>query len=143
MPNSTSGGGGSFSDGATRSIAAFSLTDNTSWITAIGADLDFEQIFVQQPMQYGRPGDLVIAISGSGSSRNVLNAVAWANRRGLITFGLTGYDGGRLRQIQGQGLHVPLGEMGMVESVHLTILHWVVEEIHARVNRVGRHAGAG
>lgn len=59
-----------------------SLTDNTSWITAIGNDLDFQQIFVQQLMQYGRPGDLVIAISGSGSSRNVLNAVEWANRAG-------------------------------------------------------------
>jgi D-sedoheptulose 7-phosphate isomerase len=117
-----------------------SLTDNTPWITALGNDLGFDQIFVQQLMQYGQPGDLVIAISGSGNSPNVLAAVRWANRQGLKTFGLTGYDGGQLRQIQQQGLHIPLDDMGMAESVHLALLHWVVEEIHARINGVGRYA---
>jgi D-sedoheptulose 7-phosphate isomerase len=119
-----------------------SLTDNTSWITALANDLSFDQIFLQQLMQYARAGDLVIAISGSGNSPNVLAAVQWANGHGLKTFGLTGYGGGQLKQIQQDGLHVPLDDMGMVESIHLAVLHWIVEEIHARVNRVGRHAGA-
>src|SRR6187401_2993258 len=67
-----------------------SLTDNAGWIMAVGNDLAYDQIFVQQLMNYGGEGDLAIAISGSGNSPNVLNAVDWANRHGLATFGLTG-----------------------------------------------------
>ena len=63
-------------------------------------------------MNYGQPGDLVIAISGSGNSPNVLAAVDWANRHGLKTFGMTGYSGGKLRQMQQAGIHVPLGRHG-------------------------------
>ena len=111
-----------------------SLTDNTSWITALANDIGYEHVFVQQLVQYAQPGDVVLAISGSGNSPNVVTAVNWAKRRGLLTFGLTGYDGGRLRQIQQDGLHVPIHDMGIVESVHLTVLHWVVDDIHARIN---------
>jgi D-sedoheptulose 7-phosphate isomerase len=117
-----------------------SLTDNTSWITAIGNDLGFDQIFLQPLMHFGQKGDLVVAISGSGNSRNVLLAVEWSNRHGLATFGLTGFDGGRLKSLQQDGLHVDLADMGMVESIHLTIGHWVIDDLHARVNRTGRYA---
>lgn len=117
-----------------------SLTDNTSWITAIGNDLGFEEIFVQQLRHVARPGDLAVAISGSGNSPNVLAAVEWANHHGLKTFGITGYRGGRLKEIQQDGIHVPLDDMGMVESVHLCLGHWLVDDLHARVNRTGRYA---
>jgi len=127
-------------DDAKRRPRVMSLSDNTSWITALANDLAFDQVFVQQLMQYGQPGDLAIAISGSGNSPNILAAVEWANRRGLMTFGLTGFDGGRLLEIQQDGIHIALSDMGMVESMHLVLLHWVVEEIHARVNQVGRYA---
>ncbi|HEX7376226.1 MAG TPA: phosphoheptose isomerase, partial [Pirellulales bacterium] len=83
---------------------------------------------------------LVIAISGSGNSPNVLKAVDWANRHGLRTFGLTGFNGGRLKQMQQAGLHVPLNDMGMVESIHLALFHWVLNDVFARINREGRHA---
>ena len=116
-----------------------SLTDNTAWITALGNDVGFEAIFVQQLMQYGRPGDLAIAISGSGNSPNVLAAVDWANGRGLKTFALTGYNGGRLKAVAQNTFHVELDDMGMAESVHLAILHWIVEDLHARVNQDGRY----
>lgn len=114
-----------------------SLTDNTSWITAIANDLSYEQVFLQQLAQYARRGDMLVAISGSGNSANILTAVDWAKRRGLLTFGLTGFDGGRLRQIQHDGLHVPIQDMGIVESVHLAVLHWLVDDLHARINRIG------
>ena len=117
-----------------------SLTDNTAWITALGNDVGFEAIFVQQLMQYGQPGDLAIAVSGSGNSPNVLAAVDWANGRGLKTFALTGYDGGRLKTIARDTLHVRLDDMGMAESVHLALFHWIVDDVHARVNRAGRYA---
>lgn len=127
-------------DESKKRLKVMSLTDNQGWILALGNDVGYDQIFVQQLMNYGRPGDLVIAISGSGNSPNVLKAVDWANRHGLKTFGLTGYNGGKLKQMQHGGLHVALDDMGMVESVHLCIFHWVLNDVFARINHEGRHA---
>lgn len=123
-------------------LKILSLTDNVGWLTALGNDYAYDQIFVQQLMHYASPGDLLVAISGSGNSPNVLRAVEWANRQGLVTFGMTGYGGGKLKQMQKLGLHVPLDDMGMVESIHLAIGHWVVDDLMARIARSGRHAAA-
>jgi D-sedoheptulose 7-phosphate isomerase len=128
-------------DETRKRLKVISLTDNLGWILAVGNDVGYEDIFVQQLMNYGREGDLVIALSGSGNSPNVIKAVDWANRHGLITFGLTGFDGGRLRAIQTGGLHVELQDMGMVESLHLCVFHWVLNDVFARINRTGRHQG--
>ena len=117
-----------------------SLTDNVGWIMAVGNDLAYDQIFVQQLMNLAQPGDLLIAISGSGNSPNILNAVDWANRHGVKTFGLTGYSGGQLQGMQQDGIHVALDDMGMVESIHLGIHHWVLNDLFARINRVDRYA---
>lgn len=127
-------------DESRKRLKVLSLTDNAGWLMAVGNDLAYDQIFVQQLMNYGRAGDLVIAISGSGNSPNVLHAVDWANRHGLITFGLTGYSGGKLRAAQQDGLHVALDDMGMVESIHLCLFHWVLNDVFARINREGRYA---
>jgi len=124
-----------------RRLKALSLTDNVGYLTAVGNDLGYEQVFVQQLASYGSVGDLAIAISGSGNSRNVLAAVDWANHNGLVTFGMTGYDGGKLKQMQQDGIHVPLDDMGMVEAIHGCLVHWVVDDLFARVNRAGRHGG--
>ena len=126
-------------DETKRRLKVLSLTDNAGWIMAIGNDLAYDQIFVQQLMNLAGPGDALIAISGSGNSPNVLRAVDWANRHGLRTFGLTGYSGGRLKQIQQDGLHVALDDMGMVESLHLCLHHWVLGDVFARINREGRY----
>lgn len=128
-------------DESKRRLRVISLTDNVGWITAVSNDLSFDQIFVQQLMNYGSEGDLVIAISGSGSSPNILNAVNWANQHDLITFGLTGYSGGELKAVQRHGLHVELDDMGMVESVHLCLFHWVLSDVYARINQEGRYRG--
>jgi D-sedoheptulose 7-phosphate isomerase len=127
-------------DESKRRLKVLSLTDNAGWIMAVGNDLAYDQIFVQQLMNYGSAGDLVLAISGSGNSPNVLNAVDWANRHGLVTFGLTGYGGGKLKNMQQHGLHVELDDMGMVESIHLCVFHWVLNDVYARINREGRFA---
>lgn len=126
-------------DETKKRLKILSLTDNVGWILAVGNDVGYDQIFVQQLMNYGTKGDLVIAISGSGNSPNVLVAVDWANRHGLKTFGLTGYDGGKLRGMAHSGLHVPLDDMGMVESIHLALFHWVLNDVFARINSEGRH----
>jgi D-sedoheptulose 7-phosphate isomerase len=127
-------------DHGRRRMKVLSLTDNCGWILALGNDCGYEEIFVQQLMNYASPGDLAIAISGSGNSPNILRAVEWANRHGLITFGLTGYDGGKLKEVARDGMHVPLDDMGMVESIHLAVFHWVLNDVYARINREGRHA---
>lgn len=124
-----------------RRLKILSLTDNVGWLTALGNDLGYDQVFVQQLMHYGHPGDLAVAISGSGNSPNVLAAVDWANRHGLITFGMTGYDGGKLKRVQHDGIHVRLDDMGMVEAIHGCLIHWVVDDLFARVNQAGRHGG--
>ena len=130
-------------DESKKRLKILSLTDNLGWILALGNDVGYDQIFVQQLMNYGGPGDLVIAISGSGNSPNVLSAVDWANRHGLNTFGLTGFDGGKLRRMQHAGMHVPLSDMGMVESIHLCLFHWVLNDVFARINHEGRHRSSG
>lgn len=127
-------------DEAKKRLKVLSLTDNAGWIMAVGNDWAYDQIFVQQLMNYGSAGDVLIAISGSGNSRNVLCAVDWANRHGLTTFGLTGYDGGRLRGMQQDGLHVELDDMGMVESIHMCLHHWVLNDVFARMHGAGRYA---
>lgn len=123
-----------------RRLKVLSLTDNTPWLTALANDVGYDQVFVQQIMHYGQPGDLAIAVSGSGNSPNVLAAVDWANRHGLISFGVTGYSGGKLKQMQQDGLHIALDDMGMVESIHGCVIHWVVDELYARINGEGRYA---
>ncbi len=121
-------------------LKVLSLTDNAGWLMAVGNDLSYDDIFVQQLMNYGSEGDLLIAISGSGNSPNILKAVDWANRHGLSTFGLTGYEGGQLKSQQQDGLHVDLMDMGMVESIHLCLFHWMLNDVFARINREGRYA---
>ena len=126
-------------DESKKRLKVLSLTDNLGWIMAVGNDVAYDQIFVQQLMNYGRPGDVLLAISGSGNSPSILNSVDWANRHGLITFGLTGYKGGKLKSMQQHGIHVDLDDMGMVESIHLCLFHWVLNDVFARINGEGRY----
>lgn len=130
-------------DESKKRLKVLSLTDNVGWLLAVGNDCGYDQIFLQQLMNYGTKGDLLLAISGSGNSPNILTAVDWANRHGLTTFGLTGYNGGKLKQMQQHGLHVELDDMGMVESLHLAIFHWVLNDVFARINREGRGVAQG
>jgi D-sedoheptulose 7-phosphate isomerase len=115
-------------------LRILSLTDNTPYILAWANDAGFERIFVEQLKNLANPGDLLIAISGSGNSPNIVRAVEWANTHDLRTFGLTGYTGGKLRAMAQKNLHVPLDDMGVVESIHLTAFHWVVGDLARRMN---------
>ena len=121
-------------DGGKKRFRVLSLTDNTPYILAWGNDEGFDRVFVEQLRNLASPGDLLIAISGSGNSKNVLTAVEWANRNGLSTFGVTGFTGGKLRALAHQGMHVPLDDMGVVETLHLAAFHWVVDDLHRRIS---------
>jgi D-sedoheptulose 7-phosphate isomerase len=125
-----------FENDTKKRLRVISLTDNTPYILAWGNDEGFDRIFAEQLKNLASPGDLLIAISGSGNSPNVLRAVDWANRHSLMTFGCTGFDGGKLRSLAQRNLHVPLHDMGIVESIHLAAFHWIVDHLHARIASV-------
>jgi len=113
-----------------RRLKVLSLTDNTPYILAWGNDEGYDRIFVEQLKNLAEPDGLLIAISGSGNSPNVLRAVEWANAHGLRTCGITGYDGGQLRRIAQVGLHVPSHDMGAVEAAHAVVFHHLVTALH-------------
>ena len=129
-----------FTDDSAKRLKVLSLTDNTPYILAWGNDEGFDRVFVEQLKNLASPGDLLVAISGSGKSPNILNAVEWANRNEVRTWGVTGFDGGKLQGMANANLHVPLDDMGMVECAHLLAFHWVLDDLHGRVNSVGRYA---
>lgn len=106
---------------------AVSLTDNVSVMTAIANDESYESIFVRQLQILMEPADVVVAISASGNSSNVIKAVEYANEHGAVTVGLTAFDGGRLRQVCQQSVHVPThqGEYGPAEDGHMVLDHLV------------------
>lgn len=116
----------------TRRLKALSLTDNTPFITAQGNDEGYDSIFEQQLRTFARKGDYVIAISGSGNSPNIIKAIEWANNNGLVTIGVTGYDGGKLLKMAHHAVHVPLNEMCTAESVHSIIFHYVILELREK-----------
>jgi len=116
-----------------RRMKVLSLTDNTPYILALANDLGYQHIFVEQLRNLASAGDLLVAISASGNSPNVLVAVEWANDNGLATFGVTGYDGGLLRRMAKAGLHVPCNNMGLVEAVHAVVFHYLVDILRERL----------
>ena len=114
---------------------AVSLTDNVPVISAIANDDGYDQVFVQQLETALTPGDIVVAISASGNSPNVVKAVEWATARGSSTVALTSFDGGRLAEIASFNVHIPAqsGEYGPAEDGHLIIDHLVGAYLTRRV----------
>ena len=111
-------------------LKIMSLTDNVPYILAWANDEGYERIFVEQLKNFAEPGALLIAISGSGNSRNVIEAVEYANAHGIKTFGITGFDGGRLKEIAHDTLHVRSQNMGFVEGVHSVVFHYLMERLY-------------
>lgn len=106
-----------------RRVRALALTDNIPVMLAWSNDTTYERVFVEQLINLYRPGDTLVAISGSGNSPNVLRAVEWANQQGATTIGMSGFDGGKLAQLAQVALVVPNHLMPMVEDVHMAVCH--------------------
>jgi D-sedoheptulose 7-phosphate isomerase len=111
------------SDKIGRRFRCLSLNDNVSWLTALGNDYAYDQVFVRQLMNYARPGDVVLAMSVSGNSPNVVQAVEWATQNGLRTVALVGGKRGRLAELAEEVLVIPSEHYGRVEDAHMTICH--------------------
>lgn len=108
-----------------RRFRAMSVTDNVALMTAWANDTDYESIFAQQIDSLAAPGDVVIAISGSGNSPNVLRAVERANEIGAVTIGWSGFGGGKLAGMVQQPIVVDSHNMQRVEDIHMVIGHVV------------------
>ena len=104
-----------------------SLTDNQAIITAIGNDFGYEEVFVRQLRVLGRPGDVLVAISASGNSPNLIRAMEYAAGANIKTVAITAFDGGRMKQIADDGVHVPTApkEYGPAEDAHMVLDHLV------------------
>jgi D-sedoheptulose 7-phosphate isomerase len=114
-----------------RALAATSLTTDTSILTAVANDYGYERVFARQVEAIGRPGDVLVAISTSGRSANVLAAVAAAKERRMVTVALTGGDGGPVGAAADLHVNVPSPSAARAQEVHRTILHVICELVEA------------
>ena len=101
------------------------LTDSLPTITAYSNDVSYECVFAEQLKNFAEPGDVVLAISGSGNSPNVLRAVEYANSIGCRTIALTGRDGGKLGPLAQLNIQVPVPHMGRIEDAHMIVCHMI------------------
>jgi D-sedoheptulose 7-phosphate isomerase len=122
---------------AERRFRVVPLTDNIGFITALANDEGYDSIFEQQLRNLARSGDLLVAISGSGNSENVIRAVDYARSIGMKTIGVTGFDGGKLRTLADESVHVPVDDMGMTEALHGVIFHIAMSRLRTRLARAG------
>jgi D-sedoheptulose 7-phosphate isomerase len=101
------------------------LTDSLPTITAYSNDVSYDCVFVEQLKNFAAPGDVVMAISGSGNSANVVNAVEYGNSIGCTTIALTGRNGGKLGPLANVQVHVPEPHMGRIEDGHMIVCHMI------------------
>lgn len=116
-----------------RRLRTLSVTDNPGLTTAIGNDIAYEDTFLFPLESYARTGDLVVAISGSGRSPNIVKALEWARRQGHAVVSVTGFDGGRIGPMADLHINVPTTNFGLLEDLHLSIGHVVSQRLRTRV----------
>jgi D-sedoheptulose 7-phosphate isomerase len=105
------------------------LNDNISTMLALANDVNYEAVFVEQLKNFFEPGDLVIGISGSGNSENVLNALRYANDNGGQTIGFSGFSGGNLSKLADISFVARVDDMQKVEDMHLIIIHMIMQAV--------------
>ena len=112
-------------------LAAISLPSQMSLLTATANDGDFDMVFAQQVYGLGRPGDVLLAISTSGTSKNIVNAVIVAKAFGLKSIALTGNSGGDLAPLADVAIKVPSDNVAEIQELHLPVYHWLSTELEA------------
>ncbi|HRT08819.1 MAG TPA: SIS domain-containing protein, partial [Candidatus Paceibacterota bacterium] len=117
--------GKSASDRVGRRFRVLSLNDNVSWLTALGNDYAYDEVFVGQLRNYARPGDIALSLSVSGNSPNCVKALEWARQNGLVTVALVGAKRGRMAEIAQQVIVINDTHYGRVEDAQMGICHLV------------------
>lgn len=116
----------------------FSLVDNPAILTAIGNDFGYAEVFERQLRVLAKPGDFLVAISASGNSENLIQAIKYANQNQIHTIGITSFDGGEMKRICKSGIHVPADfkEYGPAEDAHLVLDHLATAYLARIINGI-------
>ncbi|WP_028313397.1 D-sedoheptulose-7-phosphate isomerase [Desulfatibacillum aliphaticivorans] len=113
------------------------LNDSISTMMAYANDLSYDDVFVEPLKNFFEPGDVVIGISGSGNSTNVLKAIEYANQNGGVTIGLCGYGGGKLKDLASIPVHSNVNDMQMTEDAHMIVVHISMQRIMKALGQEG------
>lgn len=128
------GKGTAYCNGGKR-LRVLALTDNLPTLTAWANDSDYEDVFSEQLRNFVRPEDVAFAISGSGNSKNVLNALHVAREAGAMTLGISGFQGGEMKSLCDTCVIVPSNNMQIIEDLHLAIAHSIFRIVYTRISR--------
>jgi D-sedoheptulose 7-phosphate isomerase len=127
------GKGTAYCNGGKR-FRVIALTDNIPTMTAWANDASYEDIFSEQLRNFVQPDDIAFAISGSGNSKNVLNALAVAREASAITLGISGFEGGKMKSLCDICVVVPSNNMQVIEDLHLAMAHSIFRIVSARIS---------
>jgi D-sedoheptulose 7-phosphate isomerase len=116
-----------------KALKTLCLTDSTPLLSAWANDSEWSNVFAPQVECWAEPGDVVIGVSGSGNSMNVINGILAANRAGAVTFGLAGYSGGKLKTAAHHCIVVESNNMQQIEDVHMVLLHVIFSDLLQRL----------
>jgi len=116
----------------TNRFKVLSLTDNIPTILAYSNDISYDVIFIEQLKNLLEPEDIVIGISGSGNSINVIKAIEYASSQGNTTIGITGYDGGKLKEIADLSINANVNDMQISEDIHMILVHVLMRILCSR-----------
>ena len=117
------------------------LNDNVPSVLAYANDVSYDDVFVEQLKNFIDPGDVVIGISASGNSENVIRALEHANACGAVSAGLAGFDGGRVARTAQMSVVVPLSDVQKIEDVHLMLTHIIMQVFYERLHVPSPHDG--
>ena len=121
-----------------KKFKVYCLNDNVATMLALANDVSYDSVFAEQMKSFYSPGDVVIGISGSGNSQNVLNAISLANENRGITIGLSGFSGGKLDSLARISLVAEIQDMQKVEDVHMIVVHMLMQALYAALHDGGR-----
>lgn len=116
-------------------LSVTSLVCNTPLITAIANDLGYEQIFSRQLEWQGEPLDILIAISSSGNSPNIVEAINKANQLNIFTIAITGFEGGKAAELAGTSIHIKSDNYGVIEDVSQSIMHYIAQALRRNLSQ--------
>ncbi|MDI6742079.1 MAG: SIS domain-containing protein [Smithella sp.] len=123
------------SSGMAKKFKVMCLNDNIPSLSAIANDISYDAIFKEQLKNFLRPGDVVIGISVSGNSKNIIKGIEYANKNGATTIGFCGYDGGKLKKTTKYSIHVKCDDMKVTEDIHSIISHIMMKSLGERLKK--------
>lgn len=119
--------------GLDKRFKVIALTDNLATITAYSNDVDYDSVFLEQLKNFYNEGDVLIGISGSGNSGNVLKVIEFVNENKGITIGWTGFNGGKLKEISQFSVNADINDMQISEDIHMTLVHLMMKVLRKKL----------